>query len=222
MNPPSNRLLWRLAWGNVVLHGVGLVLALFGMRPGSPLVPLPERMEYLAGHPAGWSWGWGVWMVCSLLLLGYVAALRGCLPGRSLAADLALTLTAAGMGVDLLCDVVQIRALPLATSSEPLFLSLEAVAFTGGATVANGLYTAAVLILTLSLRIGVGARFAGLATAVFGTAMAVAGLIPSPRLLELATGPTIGFYSLWTILVAKPSPPAPLPAARPDPRERGE
>ena len=203
MTPSSTRLLRGLAWGNVFLHGVGLVLALFGMRPGSPLVPLPERMAYLAGHPAGWSWGWGVWMICSLLLLGYVAALRGCLPGRSLAADLALTLTAAGMGVDLLCDVVQIRGLPLATASEPLFLSLEALAFTGGATVANGLYTAAVLIFTLSLRIGPGARLAGFATVVFGAAMAVAGMIPSPRLLELATGPTIGFYSLWTILTAR-------------------
>jgi hypothetical protein len=203
MTPPSTRLLWGLAWGNVVLHGVGLVLALFGMRPGSPLVLLPERMEYLAGHPAGWTWGWGVWMVCSLLLLFYVAALRGCLPARSLAADLALTLTAAGMGVDLLCDVVQIRALPLATASEPLFLSLESLAFTGGATVANGLYTAAVLLLTLTLRTGPGARLAGFSTVVFGTAMAVAGMIPSPRLLELATGPTIGFYSLWTLLVAR-------------------
>ncbi|HWN44128.1 MAG TPA: hypothetical protein VNW71_18030 [Thermoanaerobaculia bacterium] len=203
MTPPSNRLLWGLAWGNVILHGVGLAFALFGMRPGSPLVSLPERMEYLAGHPAGWTWGWGVWMVCSLLLLGYVAALRACLPERSPSADLAMTLTAVGMGVDLLCDVVQIRGLPLATASEPLFLSLEALVFTGGATVANGLYTVAVLIFTLTLRIGPGARLAGFATVVFGTAMAVAGMIPSPRLLELATGPTIGFYSLWTLLVAR-------------------
>ena len=191
----------KLAWGNVFLHGVGLVLAVVGMRPGSALVPLEERMAYLAGHPPGWTWGWGVWMVCSLLLLAFVAALRSRVP--SLAADLALTLTAAGMGVDLMCDVIQIRALPQATVSEPLFLSLEAVAFTGGATVANGLYTAAVLILALKVPAG---RMAGLATAVFGTAMAVAGLIPSPRLLELATGPTIGFYSLWTILVARRGP----------------
>lgn len=140
-------------------------------------------------------------MVCSLLLLAFVAALRSRVP--SFAADLALTLTAAGMGVDLMCDVVQIRGLPLATASEPLFLSLEAVVFTGGATVANGLYTAAVLILTLTLRTGAGARLFGFATVVFGAAMAVAGLIPSPRLLELATGPTIGFYSLWTLLVAR-------------------
>lgn len=201
MTPPPNRLLWRLAWGNVVLHGVGLVLAVTGMRPGSPLVPLPQRMEYLAGHPAAWSWGWGTWMVCSLLLLAYVAALRSLLPG--FLSDLAFALTAAGMGVDLLCDVLQIRGLPLATASEPLFLVVESLAFTGGATVANGLYTAAVLILTLTLRTGSGARWAGFATVVFGTAMAVAGMIPSPRLLEIATGPTIGFYSLWTILVAR-------------------
>jgi hypothetical protein len=198
---PSSRLLTGLAWGNVLLHGVGLVLAVIGMRPGSALVPLPERMAYLAGHPAGWSWGWGVWMVCSLLLLGFVAALRSRQP--SFAADLALALTAAGMGADLLCDVIQVRALPLAAGSEPLFLSLEAIAFTGGATVANGLYTAAVLIFTLTLRIGPGARLAGFATVVFGAAMAVAGMMPSPRLLELATGPTIGFYSLWTLLVAR-------------------
>ncbi|HWM95372.1 MAG TPA: hypothetical protein VN493_31755 [Thermoanaerobaculia bacterium] len=207
MSLPSTRLLTGLAWGNAALHGVGLVLALVGMRPGSSLVPLPERMAYLAGRPAGWTWGWGVWMLCSLLLLGYVAALRRHLPDRSIAADLAFVLTAAGMGVDLLCDVLQIRGLPLAagSGSEPLFLSLESLAFTGGATVANGLYTAAVLILTLELRgrIGTAAQFAGLATAVFGSAMAVAGLIPSPNLLEVATGPTIGFYSLWTILVAR-------------------
>lgn len=179
------------------------MLAVIGMRPGSSLVLLRERMHYLAGHPAAWSWGWGVWMVCSLLLLGYVAVLRACLPERSPAADLALALTAAGVGVDLLCDVVQIRGLPLAAGSETLFLSMEAVAFTGGATVANGLYTAAVLIFTLSLRVGPWARLAGFATVVFGAAMAAAGLIPSPRLLELATGPTIGFYSLWTLLVAR-------------------
>lgn len=205
MTLPSTRLLTGLAWGNVLLHGVGLVFAVAGMRPGSPLIPLPERMAYLAGRPAGWTWGWGIWMLCSLLLLGYVAALRNRLPDRSLAADLALTLTAAGMGVDLVCDVIQIRGLPLAAGSEPLFLTLESLAFTGGATVANGLYTVAVLILTLGLRgrTSSTAQLAGYATALFGLTMAVAGMIPSPRLLELATGPTIGFYSLWTILVAR-------------------
>jgi hypothetical protein len=200
--PLQMRRLVMLAWVNVALHALGLVLAAVGMRPGSPLVPLAERMEYLAGGPIGWSLGWGVWMLCSLLLFLYVAALRDHLAG-----GLAMALTAAGMSVDLLCDVAQIRALPLAAASDskPLFLTLESLLFAGGATVANGLYSLAVLILTLALgrRIGVLARLSGLGTAVAGAAMAAAGLIPSPRLLELVTGPTIGLYSLWTVLVAR-------------------
>ncbi len=147
-------------------------------------------------------------MVCALLLLAYMAALRNRLPGRSLFADLALTLTAAGMGVDLLCDVIQIRGLPLAAASgsEALFLSLQALAFTGGLTVANGLYTAAILLMTLGLgrAIGPEARIFGFGTVIFGTIMAVAGLIPLPSyFLESSTGLTVLLYSMWTVRVAK-------------------
>jgi hypothetical protein len=175
------------------------------MRPGSVAVPLAERMAYLAGRPAGWVWGWGIWMLCTLLLVSFMAVLRSRLPGSS-AADLALVLTAAGMAVDLLCDVIQIQALPLAAAgpdSGPLFLVLERVAFTGGASIANGLYTAGVVLMTLCLRTsGLATRFAGWATGISGAVMVLSGLILSPALLQASTGPTIGFYSLWTLLVA--------------------
>ena len=201
------RALWVLAWANVVLHTAGLALAWIGMRPGSPLVPLAERMAYLAGHPAGWTWGWGIWMACTLVLVAFMAVLRAALPECSIVPPLALLLTAAGMAADLLCDVLQIQVLPLAAAagSTDLFLAFERLAFTGGATVANGLYTTGVLLMTLRLRgrVGAPARWAGFGTAVAGYAMAVAGLLPSPRLLELATGPTILLYSLWTVLVAR-------------------
>ena len=42
------RPLMALAWLNVFLHLVALALAAVGMRPGSPLVPLHERLSYLA------------------------------------------------------------------------------------------------------------------------------------------------------------------------------
>ncbi len=161
-----------LAWANVAVHVAGLVLAWFGMRPGSVVVPLAERMAYLAGRPPGWTWGWGVWMLCTLLLVAYMAALRLRAPGHSLAAQLALVFTAAGMAVDLLADVVQIQVLPLAArtgASGAVFLAFERLAATVGA----------------------------------GAVMALAGLLPSPELLAAATGPTIGFYSLWTLLVAR-------------------
>jgi hypothetical protein len=203
------RLLSPLAWANVAVHAAGLILAWFGMRPGSVVVPLAERMAYLAGRPPGWTWGWGAWMLCTLLLVAYVAALRLHVPGHSLTAQLALIFTAAGMAVDLLADVVQIQVLPLTAQAgaagAAIFLAFERLAMTGGATVANGLYTAGVLLMTISLRdlLGKPARIAGAATVGAGAVMALAGLLPSPELLAAATGPTIGFYSLWTLLVAR-------------------
>ena len=203
------RALRALAWGNVILHGVGLAFAWFAMRPGSALVPLPERMAYLAGAPSGWAWGWGVWMLCTLLLIAFMAVLRGRLPESSALARIALLTTAAGMAVDLLCDVVQIQVLPLIAAAGPaettLFLAVERLAFTGGATAANGLYTTGVLLMTLALhdRVSPLARLAGWVTVAAGYAMALAGLLPSPEMLAISTGPTIGFYSLWTVLVAR-------------------
>jgi hypothetical protein len=203
------RLLPALAWANVALHGLGLAVAWFGMRPGSVLVPLSQRMAYLAASPPGWTWGWGIWMLCTLLLAAYMVALRLLIPGRSLAPRLALVFTAAGMAADLLSDVVQIQVLPLAAragaSGESLFLAFERLALTGGATVANGLYTAGILLMGIALRplTRTSTSLTGAATVLAGAAMTLAGLLPSPELLAASTGPTIGFYSLWTLLVAR-------------------
>jgi hypothetical protein len=195
-----------LAWANVILHGAGVALAWYWMRPGSVAVPLAERTAYLADRPAGWVWGWEVWMLCTLLLVSFMAVLRSRLPA-SPASDLALVLTAAGMAVDLLCDVIQIQALPQAAAGpDPgiLFLVLERLAFTGGASIANGLYTAGVVLMTSCLRTsGLLTRFAGWATGISGAVMVLSGFILSPALLQASTGPTIGFYSLWTVLVAR-------------------
>lgn len=171
-------------------------------------MPLAERMAYLASRPAGWSWGWGIWMLCTLLLVSFMAALRRQLPG-SAAAHLALVLTAAGMAIDLLCDVIQIQVLPTAAGTGPshpdLFLAFERLAFTGGLTVANGLYTAGVLLMNVCLRglVRSPARIAGWVAVLAGFALAAAGFVPSPLLLQISTGTTIVFYSLWTVLVAR-------------------
>ncbi len=175
------------------------------MRPGSVAAPVAERLAYLAGRPAGWTWGWGVWMICSLLLVSFMVVLRRRLPASPVA-DLALVLTAAGMGVDLLCDGIQIQALPLAAagSDHTLFFALERLAFTGGAAIANGLYTAGVVLMTLCLRTSRRAtRFLGWSTGIAGAAMVVSGFILSPALFQASTGPTILFYCLWTLSVAK-------------------
>lgn len=208
MASPPSRILPALAWANVALHVLGLIVAWFALQPGSVVRPLAERMAYLAGRPAGWSWGWGIWMLCALLLVSFMAVLRRQLSG-SAAAHLALALTAAGMAADLLCDVIQIRVLPAAAGAGPsrpdLFLAFERLACTGGLTVANGLYTAGVLMMNVRLRrlVGAPALLAGWATVVAGSALAAAGFVPSPLLLQISTGATIVSYSLWTVLVAR-------------------
>ena len=145
-------------------------------------------------------------MLCSLLLVSFVAVLRRQIPGDPIMAQLALLLTVAGMAADLLCDVLQIEVLPFAAKAGPaVFLPFERLAFTGGLTVANGLYTFGVLLMNVCLRGAVGplTRFAGWATVVSGFVLAAAGIVPSAVLLQGATGATIGFYSLWTVLVAR-------------------
>ena len=205
LKAPFTKLL-PLAWLNVALHAAGLAAAWIGLRQGSVMVPLTERMAYLASRPPAWIWGWGIWMLCALVLVVFMAALRRRLPGDSLLAQLALVFTVAGMAVDLVCDIVQIRALPEAAQAEPaVFLAFEGVAFTGGLTVANGLYTAGLLLMNLSLRdlAGASTRWAGWVTVVSGFTLAIAGFLPSPVLLQAATGMTILLYCLWTVRVAR-------------------
>jgi len=195
---------------NVALHAAGLAAAWFGLRPGSAVfAPLAERMAYLAHRPAAWVWGWGIWMLCALVLVAFMAALRRQLPGDPLAGQLALAFSSAGMAVDLLCEVVQIQVLPVAAAAGPsqpdLFRAFERLAFTGGVTVANGLYTIGILLMSHCLR-GIArtpARLAGWVTVISGLALAATGLDLWPALLQALTGLTIASYCLWTVLVAR-------------------
>jgi hypothetical protein len=200
-----------LAWLNVVLHVAGLAFAALGMAPGTPLAGLDERVHYLATYPLGWSLGWGTWMLCTLALIAFLAALARHLPEDRDTARLGIILAAVGGGVDLLCDVVYIRVLPLIAarygpSAELLFLTVERLAMAGGAIVANGLYSIGTLLLTLCLRQRKGLLpfTVGLGYAVFGFGMllSAAGFCDDTRYLAWATGPTIGGFCLWTLCVA--------------------
>ena len=146
-------------------------------------------------------------MLCALVLVAYMAVLRRALPGGpSSSAQLALVFTTSGMLVDLSCDVLQMQMLPLAASlGTSVFLVYERLAFTGGLTAANGLYTVGLLLMNLCLRgfAATSTLLVGWVAVVSGFALAVAGLVPSPLLLQATTGLTIGAYSLWTVLVAR-------------------
>ncbi len=195
--------LWTGA-ASIVLHVAGVVLAVVGMRPGTPIVAAAARAAYLATHPIGWSAGWVTWMLCALALLAFVAALRG--HGRR--SDLALALVAAGAAVDLTCDTLYLTVLPAIAEREgasTLFLALERSLGAAGAVVANGLYSIAVAVLSLEAfpPAARGVRTSGLLTAIAGAGMVGAGLTGDPRHLEWATGPTIGAFVAWTAFAAR-------------------
>jgi hypothetical protein len=199
-----------VAWINVALHVLGLALAAWGMRPGTPLMPLSERLAYLRDDAWGWSLGWGVWMCCVPVLVAFFALVAKRLGPTSDLARLALFVVAVAGGIDLSCDVIFVVALPW-LAAQPLaelqFLTLERATGAVSLIVANGLYTAASLLLNGALHgrpgFGVGTIGIGYGIGLFGFLLAAAGFTGVPWHVEWATGPTIGFFCLWTLLVAR-------------------
>jgi hypothetical protein len=200
-----------LAWLNVVLHVVALVLAYFGMRPGSPLAPLPERLGYLAGAPPGWTLGWATWMLCGLALVAFLAVLVHRLGERADLARLGLTVAVVAAGFDLCCDSSFIVALPMLAVAHPvsesLFLVVERVTGLVSLVIANGGYSVAVLLIALALRgrtgLVPGTVAVGYGVAGFGLLLAAAGFTGVPWHAAGATPPTIGLYCVWVLLVAR-------------------
>jgi hypothetical protein len=189
----------RVAWLNVLVHAAGLGMALL-MRPGTPLVPLAERMSFLAAGPLGWRLGWAVWALAALALLAYFIILSEYL--ESIVRRAALVCVAAAIAVDLGCDAMQIVVLPLAAGGDAhLFLLVERAVGLGGTLVANGLYTLAAVIVTFRLRRPID-RVLGAALGAAGAAMCVGGLLDVPRIIEISTGPTIILYCGWAISLA--------------------
>jgi hypothetical protein len=147
-----------------------------------------------------------VWILCALALVAFFAALRRHAADPDLA-TLALVLGASGAAVDLFCNTGQMVVLPDVAAWKPpqpaLFVSWERWLGAGGAVVANGLYSIAVVLASLALRGRVPsyAVALGFATAFAGSLMVAAGFTGDPKLLEASVGPTIGCFGLWCAAV---------------------
>jgi hypothetical protein len=218
MSPHAdNRLLTYLAWWNVALHLLALVFAAFGMHPGTPAVDLAQRQAYLAASPLGWTLGWGCWGLCAVSQVAFYGEMLRHLPVGGPLPLLAVTIATAGAAIDVSCDTIWITVVPqLAGQGEQarvVFLAFERMALAIGLVVPNTAYVVAVLILTLCLRGRPGlAPFtlaAGYGTFVFGILLSAAGFTPfqdNPfwvNVFAALTGPTILFYCVWVVLVAR-------------------
>lgn len=192
-----------LAWINVATHLAGLAFAAAAIRPGTPAVPAAERAAYLAAQPLGWTLGWVTWMACALALVAFLAVVAAIRP--SAAAQVAVALAAAGAAVDLICDAVYITLLPdlAIAGATPLFLAAERALAVAGQVVANGLYSIAVLLVTLE--VGRRNRLAlvlGAATFAAGMALAGAGFSGDPTALAVSAGATILSFAGWTLAMS--------------------
>jgi hypothetical protein len=197
----SRRRIIGLAWLNVILHVAGLALAAAYMRPGSPLVPLADRLTYLAAQPSGWTIAWCVWAACALAMASFAFAI---------AAELRTAL-ASWAAADLACDIQYVLSFPKLAfhsgSAAQTFLAEERLTNFISLTIANGLYSISTLLATLALRgrIGLAPGTSAMGIGVFacGMMLAAAGIIGSPDLAVWATTPTIGLYCVWVLLVAR-------------------
>lgn len=200
------------AWANVVLHVLGLSAAVVWMRPGTATFPLAERMAYLATAPGGWRAGWALWALCALALLAFLGFLAARRPGA--ATQAAFAIACAGAAVDLTCDTLFATVLPRAAVGAPeTFVLLERGLSAASLTVANGLYSVAVLVAGRRLGLAEAAekrqRVLALGTFIAGAFLAAAGLTGDPRHVELATGPTLALFMGWTLVVAAGARPQP-------------
>jgi hypothetical protein len=200
-----------LAWANVGVHLVGLALAAVGMSPGTALAPLPERLEYLARAPAGWTLAWACWMLCAAMLIAFLATVTQRLKVRGELARLGLMIAIAGAAFDLFCDSVYIVVFPMLAVMRPtpeaLFLTVERMTGVGSLVIANGAYSIGILIITVALQ---GHKHCdsftasvGYAVGVFGLLLCGAGFTGVPWHAQWATPPTIGLFCVWVVCVAR-------------------
>jgi hypothetical protein len=188
---------------NVALHAAALVLAALVLRPGTPAAPLSARVSYLAERPLGWTVGWLAWIACAAALAAFMILLARARPSAWTRAAAVLALLAAV--IDVGCDVAYAWVLPArAAASLAAFASLEQRLGLASLTLANGLYSVAVLIATLGLpRAAVVARGLGVLTFVGGMGLAAAGVTGDPRHVMAGTAVTIPAFMAWSLAVSR-------------------
>jgi hypothetical protein len=194
------------ALANVALHLVGLAFAAVSMRAGTPAAPLDARVAYLAARPPGWTLGWLTWILCAVAVVAFMRALACAIPSARTRAATGLAL--AGAAVDVACDLLYAFALPARAAAGPEALTLlERPLGLASLTVANGLYSAAVLVSTLGLPTGASlARALGVLTFAGGMVLAAAGLGGDPRLALAGTALAIPSFMAWTLAVSSSRP----------------
>jgi hypothetical protein len=199
----------RIATLNVLFHVAGLLFAALGMRSGTPAADIPDRMQYLALQPLGWTVGWIVWMGCAIVMVAFAVAVARRLRETSRLANWAVVVLLVAASFDLLADSIYITVLPEVAALQPpqpaLFRSVEHITLIISLAIANTLYSLGTLLLTFALReveeFRLAVKLTGWAVFAFGLALSGSVFTADWRYTEWATAPTIGLYCIWVVLV---------------------
>lgn len=170
-----------------------LVLALV-LAPGTTLVPsADERARYIGAHLLAWRTGWAVWMVAAVTLLWAYGWWRARVNGPHAALLVAL----AGIAADWTAEL----SLIVAGASGHAAVAPLAFFLTGA--VANGLYTAAGIMLTLATPLGPAARAYAALMWSAGGLLSLGAALDLPLLTAVATGWLFALFVPWCVWLGR-------------------
>jgi hypothetical protein len=191
---------WRLRaaapWLCALLNAAAAVaLALF-LRQGTPVVAnLEDRASYIADHSIRWRLGWLLWMAAAVSLASLYAWWAAHLPNKSIGIA-AWLIGAAGVPFDFLIESLFVGWLPADMDG----IQRASVPMTGG--IANGLYTIAGVILTISTP-SIRGRYLFWAWAVWssGILLSIASFAGSLHVVAVSTAALMVLFCPWAALL---------------------
>lgn len=165
-----------------------LVMA-FVLAPATPIVSdAAERLAYVQLNLAAWRLGWAVWIAAALTLLWFYWWWRGRIGGSYVPVALA----AGGFVADVTSEIMLIR---YDAATAPFAFLLTGV-------VANGLYTAGGIWLTLAMRLDTVERIWTTVMWAAGITLSLATLAGLYQLAAIATAMLFALFCPWCVYLA--------------------
>ena len=166
-----------------------IVMALV-LAPGTPIVAdVAERERYIREHLIAWRLGWATWMAAAATLLWFYAWWRA----KVRASPRAITVAAAGLAFDWSAE------LSLIIAGADGYASIAPLAFFFTGAIANGLYTAAGIQLTLATPLGPGARAYAALMWSAGALLSFGALFNVPLFTVIATAELFILFVPWCV-----------------------
>jgi hypothetical protein len=165
-----------------------LVMA-FVLAPATPIVTdAAERSAYVQAHLLAWKLGWAVWIAAALSLLWFYAWWRA----RIGAPFVPVVFAAGGLVADVTSETILIM---YDATTAPFAFALTGV-------IANGLYTACGIWLTLAMRLSTTERIWAAVMWTAGVTLSLATLAGLYLLAAVATAVLFVLFCPWCVYLA--------------------